>query len=96
MAKQANTVADLGFEAHLWSAADKLSGNIKPSDQKHAALSLIFLKYISDDFEAKRTTLPNHEEITDQETVTVHLPEQNILNVETLRKLMAQSRVGEL
>lgn len=38
----------------------------------------------------------DHEEITDQETVTVHIPEQNILNVETLRKLMEQSRVGEL
>ena len=37
-----------------------------------------------------------HEEVTDQETVTVHIPEQNVLNVETLQKLMEESRAGEL
>ncbi len=38
----------------------------------------------------------HHEEITDQETVTVHIPERNILGVESLRELMDQSRTGEL
>ncbi len=38
----------------------------------------------------------DHEEITGQRTVTVHIPEQNLLDVEALQKLMEQSRVGEL
>ena len=55
MAKQANNNgANLGFEAQLWAAADKLRGNMEPSDYKHVVLGLIFLKYISDAFEAKR------------------------------------------
>ena len=45
---------DLGFEAELFKAADKLRGNMEPSDYKHVALGLIFLKHISDSFEAKR------------------------------------------
>ncbi len=49
--------SDLGFEADLFKAADKLRGNMEPSDYKHVALGLLFLKYISDAFEAK------HEEL---------------------------------
>jgi type I restriction enzyme M protein len=48
---------DLGFEADLFKAADKLRGNMEPSDYKHVALGLIFLKHISDSFEAKRAEL---------------------------------------
>ncbi|APG06967.1 DNA methyltransferase [Bradyrhizobium japonicum] len=49
--------ANLGFEAQLFLAADKLRKNLEPSDYKHVALGLIFLKYISNAFEAKRATL---------------------------------------
>ena len=48
---------DLGFEAELFKAADKLRGNMEPSDYKHVVLGLIFLKHISDGFEAKRQAL---------------------------------------
>lgn len=48
---------DLGFEAELFKAADKLRGNMEPSDYKHVALGLVFLKHISDSFEAKREAL---------------------------------------
>jgi type I restriction enzyme M protein len=48
---------NLGFEANLFKAADKLRGNMEPSDYKHVALGLIFLKHISDSFEAKRAEL---------------------------------------
>ncbi|WP_240882571.1 type I restriction-modification system subunit M N-terminal domain-containing protein [Pseudomonas aeruginosa] len=34
---------NLGFEADLFKAADKLRGNMEPSDYKHVALGLIFL-----------------------------------------------------
>jgi type I restriction enzyme M protein len=49
--------ANLGFEAQLFLAADKLRKNLEPSDYKHVALGLIFLKYISNAFEAKRVGL---------------------------------------
>jgi len=39
--------ANLGFEAQMFLAADKLRKNLEPSDYKHVALGLIFLKYIS-------------------------------------------------
>jgi type I restriction enzyme M protein len=48
---------NLGFEAELFKTADKLRGNMEPSDYKHVALGLIFLKHISDSFEAKRADL---------------------------------------
>lgn len=49
--------AHLGFEADLFKAADKLRGNMEPSDYKHVVLGLIFLKYISDAFEARHQAL---------------------------------------
>ena len=55
--RNVNGGADLGFEAELFKAADKLRGNMEPSDYKHVALGLIFLKHISDSFEAKRAEL---------------------------------------
>jgi type I restriction enzyme M protein len=48
---------NLGFEAEMFKAADKLRGNMEPSDYKHVALGLIFLKYISDAFEARHNAL---------------------------------------
>src|SRR6476620_3250411 len=49
--------ANLGFEAQMFLAADKLRKNLEPSDYKHVALGLIFLKYISNAFEAKCAAL---------------------------------------
>src|ERR1700687_37773 len=48
---------DLGFEAKLWQAADKMRGNLDAAEYKHVVLGLIFLKYISDAFEDKRVAL---------------------------------------
>lgn len=45
--------ATLGFEETLWQAADKMRGHMDPSEYKHVALGLIFLKYISDAFEER-------------------------------------------
>ena len=75
MAKRANNNgANLGFEAQLWAAADKLRGNMEPSDYKHVALGLIFLKYISDAFEAKRAALLE-EDLADAEDPEEYLAE---------------------
>ncbi len=49
--------ANLGFEAQMFLAADKLRKNLEPSDYKHVALGLIFLKHISSAFEAKHAAL---------------------------------------
>ena len=49
--------APLGIEAQLFLAADKLRKNLEPSDYKHVALGLIFLKHISIAFEARRAAL---------------------------------------
>jgi type I restriction enzyme M protein len=48
---------NLEFENKLWEMADKLRGNIQPSDYKSVILGLIFLKYISDSFEEKYNEL---------------------------------------
>jgi Domain of unknown function (DUF3387)/HsdM N-terminal domain len=56
-AKANGNGATLGFEAQLFLAADKLRKNLEPSDYKHVALGLIFLKHISIAFEAKRAEL---------------------------------------
>src|SRR6516164_6232315 len=49
--------ANLGFEAELFLAADKLRKNLEPSDYKHVVLGLIFLRHISHAFESKREAL---------------------------------------
>ena len=55
--KRSNGGANLGFEATLWSAADKLRGHMDAAEYKHVVLGLIFLKYISDAFEEQHATL---------------------------------------
>jgi type I restriction enzyme M protein len=52
-----NSTANLGFEAKLWAAADALRNNMDAAEYKHVVLGLIFLKYISDAFEAKHAEL---------------------------------------
>ncbi len=45
------------FEATLWQAADALRNNMDAAEYKHVVLGLIFLKYISDAFEAQHVAL---------------------------------------
>jgi type I restriction enzyme M protein len=52
-----NGNSELGFEAKLWAAADALRNNMDAAEYKHVVLGLIFLKYISDAFEAKHAEL---------------------------------------
>ena len=60
--KQGNaSAANLGFEATLWAAADKLRSNMDAAEYKHVVLGLIFLKHISDAFEER------HQELMAQE-----------------------------
>ncbi len=45
------------LEATLWDAADKLRGNLEAAEYKHVVLGLVFLKYVSDAFAARRLKL---------------------------------------
>ena len=56
-AERSSNGAPLGFEAQLWAAADALRNNMDAAEYKHVVLGLIFLKYISDAFEAKHSKL---------------------------------------
>ena len=60
MAKKENTTS-IGFEDAIWRAADKLRGNLNAAEYEGVVLGLIFLKYISDRFEAKYQELMEDE-----------------------------------
>jgi type I restriction enzyme M protein len=55
--KGGDSTANIGFEAKLWLAADKLRNNMDAAEYKHVVLGLIFIKYISDAFEEMRARL---------------------------------------
>lgn len=66
---------DLEFEAELFKAADKLRGNLEPSEYKHVALGLIFLKYVSDAFDIQHAKL-EQEEFADPDDPEEYLAER--------------------
>ncbi len=55
--KTATPKNDKGFEESLWDSANRLRGSVESSEYKHVVLSLIFLKFVSDKFEERRTEL---------------------------------------
>src|SRR5437868_5821641 len=71
----ATSATDLGFESDLLKAADKLRGNLEPSEYKHVALRLIFLKYVSDAFDLQHGKL-EQEEFADAEDPEEYLAER--------------------
>lgn len=54
------TSANIGFEKQIWDAACALRGNLDASEYKSVVLGLIFLKYISDQFDQK------HQQLVDE------------------------------
>ena len=48
------TTTDLAYAEILWKLADALRGQIDAAEYKHVVLGLLFLKYISHSFEARR------------------------------------------
>lgn len=55
--KKAAKKTQVGFEESLWDAANKLRGSVESAEYKHIVLSLIFLKFISDKFEARKKAI---------------------------------------
>lgn len=70
-ARSGNNTASIGFEQQIWSAADVLRGNMDASEYKHVVLGLIFLKYISDSFEARyQELLDEDDDVEDKDAYT--------------------------
>ncbi len=65
---------DLPFAKDLFDAADRLRGRVESAEYKHLVLGLLFLRYVSDNFERHRSALeqqtrdPEHELYTEDET----------------------------
>jgi type I restriction enzyme M protein len=57
MAKTAKAKKEKRMEEVLWDSANKLRGTVESSEYKHVVLGLIFLKFTSDKFEARRKEL---------------------------------------
>jgi type I restriction enzyme M protein len=57
MANDTTTNSDLAYAETLWKTADQLRGQVDAAEYKHVVLGLLFLKYISDSFEARRDAL---------------------------------------
>ena len=45
------------LDTKFWKAADKLRANMDAANYKHVVLGLIFLKYVSDAFDARQKEL---------------------------------------
>jgi len=66
-----NNTAAIGFEQQIWAAADILRGNMDAAEYKHVVLGLIFLKYISDKFEARyQELLADDDDVEDKDAYT--------------------------
>lgn len=48
---------EISIEESLWKSANSLRGSVESAEYKHVVLSLIFLKFVSDKFEAHREKL---------------------------------------
>lgn len=70
-----STSANVGFEEKLWAAADKMRGNMDPSEYKHVVLGLIFLKYISGSFEELHQKIEKEEGIEEAEDKDYYIAE---------------------
>ncbi len=94
--------ANLGFEATLWLAADKMRNNMDAAEYKHVVLGLIFLKYISDAFaELHEKLLAEQDEGADPEDADEYRA-QNVFWVppearwEFLQNNAKQPKIGKL
>ena len=61
MAKNENTT-NIGFEKQVWDAACVLWGHIPASEYRHVIIGLIFLKYVSTAFEARKQQLIDEDD----------------------------------
>ena len=89
--QNAKNTASLGFEQKIWEAADTLRGNLNAAEYEGVVLGLIFLKYISDKFEAKYQELLE-DEYADEEDKDEYMAENVFFVPPTARwKVISES-----
>lgn len=92
---------ELSIEDKLWKTADALRGSMDASEYRNVVLGLIFLKYVSDSFEARHAELLKSDYPEDAEDPDMYLSE-NIFWVpkEARWELIQQSaktpQIGEI
>jgi type I restriction enzyme M protein len=77
MASKSKKESSQGLEASLWDAANKLRSNMDAAEYKHVVLGLIFLKYVSDVFQKRRTEL---EKLTQTPDSDYYMPNESARN----------------
>ena len=87
------------IEKKLWEAADKMRNNMDPAEYKHVVLGLIFLKYISDRFEAQYQMIKNDNgDVEDKDEYTAEgvffVPEK--ARWENIKKASPLPSIGEI
>ncbi|MEC5185893.1 type I restriction-modification system DNA methylase subunit [Cryobacterium sp. MP_3.1] len=76
MASKTNKTAAASLEDTLWEAANQLRSNMDAAEYKHVVLGLIFLKYVSDVFERRRSEL---EQLAADESSDYFMPNEEAL-----------------
>ncbi len=75
-------MTDTEFKKILWDAAVKLRGSLSAAEYKYPVLGLVFLKYVSDVFEAQadviraRAADPHHDQYVEDATLRAELVEE--------------------
>lgn len=92
---------ELSIEDKLWQTANVLRGSMDASEYRNVVLGLIFLKYVSDSFEARHAELLKSEYPEDAEDPDMYLSE-NIFWVpkearwELIQKSAKTPQIGEI
>lgn len=63
------SVSELKVEESMWLLADRLRGSMDPSEYKNIVLGLIFLKYISETFEARYEELKKDNKSNEEDKI---------------------------
>lgn len=74
MAARRTKTTALGLEDALWESANSLRSSMDAAEYKHVVLGLLFLKYVSDKFEARHTEL---NELVQDETSDYYMPTED-------------------
>src|SRR5689334_3960112 len=94
MVQQASNGIPADLESKLWQAADKLRGHLDASEYQNVVLGLIFLKYISDAFQAVYERL-QADEYADPEDRDEYLAENIFFVPEDARWAVLQNNAKQ-
>ena len=93
MARTAKPKKEISMEEALWKSADKLRGSVEPAEYKHVVLSLFFLKFAGDKFDAQREMIAKQYGEKFVDTVNSIIRRKNPpTRLQTLRKQYGYSQ----